>query len=80
MRYSCILDLEIIIRGKNRLSCQKGKTVILCSNVVKKLFVTFISILEVIITSLSFEIDEMEYDRTQNVVFLVLIYLVILLV
>ena len=31
-------------------------------SVVKKLFVAFISILEVIIASLSFEIDEIEYS------------------
>ena len=61
-RYSRILDLGIIVKGKNRLSCQKGKTVISCSSVIKKLFVAFISILEVIIASLSFEIDEMEYS------------------
>ena len=57
MCYSCILNLEINIRGKNRLSRQKGKMVILRLSVVK-LIRCFISIPEVVIASLSLVIDE----------------------
>ena len=61
MYYSCVLGLEIIIRGKNRLSRQKGKMVILRSSVVKNYSLLLWAFSNIIIASLSFDVDEMEY-------------------
>ena len=64
MYYSSVLGLEIIFRGKNRLSRQKGKMVILRSSVVKNYLLLLWAFSNIIIASLSFDIDEMEYSTS----------------